>query len=387
MKLFSAFLDFFTDSPNMWRTSVVLCIFLIVLIGCLADRELIPLDPPGNLTLLEFEDRDVIVEWDPVEAESVRGTFKGYLVRIWNHVWSQVYAIPPGTTKTAVQFYPFSRNFITVAVRNDKYVGPRSNAISFDAPQTEPNMPFLFEHFQLGANSVLLQWNKPTQPNGVLLGYNIYCSEMEGDTINEKSTIRYFVSGADNFQAKLTGLKEGTKYFVQIGAVNCAGESERKSIEIDLEVHIPQEPAMPSFRYKIDYNITDLKQQMKHLCQKTKQNPYYVVNVTNAANELDKKYTIHNHTDWIHINTNCLVNTLIKWVPDIDNNPGDYFYVKYKIKGEPEYLKAGPELEEDYLILENFNACVNYEIILVAVDGKYETESEMQETPAVVYKF
>lgn len=97
---------------------------------------MIPLEPPANLTFLTFEDKDVTVEWDAIDPSSVRGTFKGYLVRIWNHVWSQVYAIPPGITRTAVQFYPYSKNFITVAVRNDKYVGPRSNAVSFDAPQT-----------------------------------------------------------------------------------------------------------------------------------------------------------------------------------------------------------------------------------------------------------
>lgn len=88
-------------------------------------------------------------------------------------------------------------------------------------------MPHLFEHHQLGSNSVLLQWNKPTQPNGVLLGYNVYCSEMNGAMVNEKTTVKYFVSGANNFQAKLTGIKEGLKYFVQLGAVNCAGESDQ----------------------------------------------------------------------------------------------------------------------------------------------------------------
>nr|CAI5841282.1 unnamed protein product [Callosobruchus analis] len=89
--------------------------------------------------------RDVLIKWDPVDPASVRGTFRGYLV----------YAIPPDVTSTAIQFFPYSRNFITVAVRNDKYVGPRSQAVSFEAPQTEPNMPQLFEHYVLGNHSVL----------------------------------------------------------------------------------------------------------------------------------------------------------------------------------------------------------------------------------------
>lgn len=83
-----------------------------------------------------FEEKDVILKWDAVEPSSVRGTFRGYLVRVWNHAFSQVYAIPPDVTRTAIQFFPYSKNFVTAAVRNDKYVGPRSIPIAFEAPQT-----------------------------------------------------------------------------------------------------------------------------------------------------------------------------------------------------------------------------------------------------------
>ncbi|KAF7276766.1 hypothetical protein GWI33_009392, partial [Rhynchophorus ferrugineus] len=189
--------------------------------------ELIPLQAPENLTLLNFDDRDVIIKWEPISPDTVRGTFRGYIVRVWNHGLSQVYAVPPDVTKTAVQFFPYSKNFITVSVRNDKYVGPRSEAISFDAPQTEPGMPFLFEQNQLGSRSALLQWSKPSNPNGILLGYNLYCSEAVDYGINEKTTVHEFIQGADNTQAKITGLKEGQKYQIDIAAINCAGEGEQ----------------------------------------------------------------------------------------------------------------------------------------------------------------
>ncbi|CAH1118901.1 unnamed protein product [Phaedon cochleariae] len=375
----------------MWHFSVVFVVST-VLTKCFAYRELIPMQPPGNLSFIDFDDRDVLIQWEQVEPQSVRGTFKGYLVRVWNHAFSQVYAIPPEMTKTAVQFFPYSKNFMTVAVRNDKYVGPRSNAISFDAPQTEPNMPFLFEHFQMGKHSVLLQWNKPTQPNGIMLGYNIYCSEMSGTTPDEKTTVKYFVSGADNFQAKLTGLKEGRRYFVQIGAVNCAGESDHNTLEVELEEHVPEKPSMPTFKYQIDYNITDKNDLMKKECSQSRQQPkthdtpgdFYM----SKGEEKDTTVTPSSvPKEWVQVHRNCLVNTLIKWIPDVDNNAGEHFYVKYRIKGEPEFTKSAPELEEDYSVLENFNACVNYELIVVAVDGEFETESEMQETPAVMFMF
>lgn len=88
-------------------------------------------------------------------------------------------------------------------------------------------MPFLFEQNQLGAHSALLQWSKPSNPNGILLGYNIYCSEAMDIGINDKTTVHEFIQGPDNTQAKITGLKLGQKYQIEIAAVNCAGEGEQ----------------------------------------------------------------------------------------------------------------------------------------------------------------
>lgn len=99
------------------------------------EGELVPQEAPSNLTLLEIRNRQVIIEWDPINPQSVRGNFKAYLVRTWDHAGSQVYAFPPDVTKANVEFFPFSKNFITVSVRNEKYIGPPSEAISFDAPQ------------------------------------------------------------------------------------------------------------------------------------------------------------------------------------------------------------------------------------------------------------
>ncbi|CAH1977034.1 unnamed protein product [Acanthoscelides obtectus] len=371
----------------LFRSWIILGYLFRTNVYCGPNRELIPLEAPANLTFIDFDDRDVLIKWDSVDPASVRGTFRGYLIRVWNHALSQVYAIPPDVTSTAIQFFPYSRNFITVAVRNDKYVGPRSQAISFEAPQTEPNMPHLFEHYPLGNHSVLLQWSVPTQPNGVLIGYDVYCAEMRGDEVDERSTIRYFVTGSENLQAKLTGLKAETKYYVQVAGVNCAGEGDRKAIEVELEPHEPYPPSMPSFKYKIDYNLTDKEEQNRKKCNRTRlQNSFqdWEDSWVLGNGEKGKIVTVGSKKEWSH--TSCLVNTMIKWIPDVtSDNPGEYFYVKYRIKGDPEYIKSTPQFDEDYMILENFNACVNYEIILIAVDGEYETESEMQETPAIMF--
>ncbi|CAG9769886.1 unnamed protein product [Ceutorhynchus assimilis] len=365
-------------------------------------RELIPLKAPQNLTLHNFDDKEAVISWEPIPSESVRGTFRGYIVRIWNNGLSQVYAIPPEITKTSVQFFPYSKNFIAVSVRNDKYVGPRSAAISFDAPQTEPGMPFLFEYNQLGSHSALLQWSKPNTPNGILLGYNLYCSEALEFGINEKSTVNEFIQGPGNTQAKITGLKLGQKYQIEIAAVNCAGESEHNTLVVEVEPHQPYPPSMPSFKYKINYNATEKTDYFHKECSKPRY-PYtpqstlsidhidddsYIFNVTAEKVVTPKPSTTVAPEQLQQVTAGddpCMVKTLIKWIPDVVHNPGEYFFMKYRLKGNPDWIETPSEQSEDFLIINNFNGCRSYEIVLVAVDGEYRTESEIQETPAVLF--
>lgn len=98
---------------------------------------MIPLEAPTNVSLhrTAIEPNEIDVTWDPVTIESVRGELRGYLIRVWNHLGTQEYARPFDVNRASIEFEPFAQNFITVSVRNDRYVGPPSTAIKFDAPQ------------------------------------------------------------------------------------------------------------------------------------------------------------------------------------------------------------------------------------------------------------
>ncbi|CAH0554980.1 unnamed protein product [Brassicogethes aeneus] len=381
------------------------CLLLVYLVGVTVHgdtRELIPLEAPENLTLIDIGERDVMIMWSPVNKLSVRGTFRGYIIRVWNHVQTQVYAVPPDVTTTNVQFFPYSKNFITVSVRNEKYVGPRSTAIRFDAPQTEPSYPYLFEWHQLGNDSVLLQWNKPKQPNGILIGYNIYTSKMKpSGGIDEKSTIHQSISDPNKFQTKVTGLKEGVKYQVDLAAVNCAGESEHNSIEMELEQHTPETPSIPFFKYKIDYKPMDsLNECIKPTVPIVTVPPkvdidfndfdddYFVFNETETGKIVRGTTTKKPKTTTKKIDTThdpCIVDCMITWMPDVDDVPGEHFYVKYRQRGLKDFNTTDPIKNEDFVILKKFNGCQSYEIVLVTVDGDHETESDLQMTPAVLF--
>lgn len=68
----------------------------------------------------------------------------------------------------------------------------------------------------------------------------------------------------------------------------------------------------------------------------------------------------------------------------MDANPGNHFFLKYRQKNEEEFQITQPEMSEDFIILSNFNACKNYEIVMVAVDGQYRTESDLVVTPTQI---
>lgn len=88
-----------------------------------------------------------------------------------------------------------------------------------------PNYPTLFEAHQIGNNSLLLQWNMPTQPNGILLGYKIYCTEVNSTYLNDATAFSFVVLDPLKFQTKLPDLRPGATYKIGIAALNCVGES------------------------------------------------------------------------------------------------------------------------------------------------------------------
>jgi hypothetical protein len=174
----------------------------------------------------------------------------------------------------------------------------------------------------------------------------------------------------------------------------------RKTTEVLLEPHTSSEPFPPKFIYKINYTLPSRDE----MCYRSSPTPvapaedeeqqgkgnerqeydyydYLIFNETKKtqAKSVEKKSTTA--TPEADSEKRCLVDCMVLWLPDVRNNPGEYFYLKYRLKGEKEFQVTEPEMSEDFIILRNFNACKNYEIVLTAVDGDYSTDSGILITP------
>lgn len=72
----------------------------------------------------------------------------------------------------------------------------------------------------------MIRWSKPTLNNGILLGYKIYCREINESFPEIQREASHQINDPEKYQAKLTGLQQGVKYQIGVSAVNCAGESD-----------------------------------------------------------------------------------------------------------------------------------------------------------------
>lgn len=68
----------------------------------------------------------------------------------------------------------------------------------------------------------------------------------------------------------------------------------------------------------------------------------------------------------------------VTWEPILSGTPGSHFYVKYRIKGKPQFESTPPQINEDNIEIGGLDADREYEFRVVAVDGNFESPSAIQ---------
>uniref|UniRef100_U5EU82 Putative neuronal cell adhesion molecule n=1 Tax=Corethrella appendiculata TaxID=1370023 RepID=U5EU82_9DIPT len=296
-----------------------------------------PLNAPTNFTLQQVTSAtSALLSWEPVSPESVRGHFKGYKIQTWtdtdgeDHL-REIHVKVDSTKALVTKFVPDTTNYARVLVFNGRYNGPPSNTISFDTPEGVPSTVQSFEAIPLGSSAFMLKWKKPLQPNGKLTGYKIYYEEVKGTSLEPRLERHPHIEDSRVTDAKLAGLKPNTKYRLHITATTKAGEGE-------------------------DYYI---EQKTLTVLSVLPDTPYFI---------------------WERLPTdNGLANIKVKWLPNLDGKPGSHFFVKYRVKGESQWLQTDPQLDENYLTVHGLTPDTYYEFRVVSVDGEHTSESVSQE--------
>ncbi|KAJ8258701.1 hypothetical protein COCON_G00177130 [Conger conger] len=165
-----------------------------------------PTEAPTNLRFSKNDSTEVTVHWTPVDPSSVRGEFKAYRVYYWRES-SQLKGLSVSKEKMTHDFYstnpepsgvlapliPYSNYKMYMVVANKDHEGPPSNTVQFQTKEGVPGPPKFFRIIQRHSN-VNLKWDKPLEPNGILIGYILKYQTVNGTQLGRRHVENFFTN-------------------------------------------------------------------------------------------------------------------------------------------------------------------------------------------------
>ncbi|XP_058230145.1 neurofascin homolog (chicken) a isoform X14 [Hemibagrus wyckioides] len=169
-----------------------------------------PTESPGNLRVSKLNSSKVNVNWIPVSAKSINGEFKEYRLYYWREA-SLVKDLKVNKDKKTKGFFsdvsqnsgvledlvPYSKYKMYMVVANNKFEGPHSNTVEFQTKEGLPGAPKFFKIVQRNTNTIHLEWNKPLEPNGILIGYTLQYKTVNGTQEGNLQVMSFFPNETD----------------------------------------------------------------------------------------------------------------------------------------------------------------------------------------------
>uniref|UniRef100_A0A8C2BDD8 Neural cell adhesion molecule L1 n=1 Tax=Cyprinus carpio TaxID=7962 RepID=A0A8C2BDD8_CYPCA len=170
-----------------------------------------PSTAPTELRVSKINSTKVNLNWVPVDPSTVNGEFKEYKLYYWREA-SLIKGLKVNKTKlhkgfftTAEQpsgilteLFPYSKYKMYMVVANREYEGPQSNTVEFYTKEGEPGAPKYFR-IQRHTGVVHLKWDKPLEPNGVLIGYTLQYHTGELILISDILAHEYIITKLKHF--------------------------------------------------------------------------------------------------------------------------------------------------------------------------------------------
>ncbi|XP_071017498.1 neurofascin-like isoform X4 [Oncorhynchus clarkii lewisi] len=155
-----------------------------------------PTAPPTDLHVSKIDSTKVNIHWTPVDPNTVLGEFKEYRLYYWRE-GSMVKGLRVNKEKKTKGFYstvaqptgiltdlqPYSHYRMFMVVANSRYDGPPSNHVDFHTKEGVPDLPQFFKIVQRSPESIHLEWDKPLEPNGILIGYTLNYQAVNGSRV------------------------------------------------------------------------------------------------------------------------------------------------------------------------------------------------------------
>ncbi|XP_040599126.1 neuronal cell adhesion molecule isoform X45 [Mesocricetus auratus] len=144
----------------------------------------LPMVAPGNVRVNVVNSTLAEVHWDPVPLKSVRGHLQGYRIYYWKaqgsskrnrrHIEKKILTFQGSKTHGMLPgLQPYSHYTLNVRVVNGKGEGPASTDRGFHTPEGVPSAPSSLKIVNPTLDSLTLEWDPPSHPNGILTEYTL----------------------------------------------------------------------------------------------------------------------------------------------------------------------------------------------------------------------
>uniref|UniRef100_A0A4W6E8U6 Neural cell adhesion molecule L1 n=1 Tax=Lates calcarifer TaxID=8187 RepID=A0A4W6E8U6_LATCA len=204
-----------------------------VVIGYSGEDE--PTDAPTDLRVSKVDINKTYIHWKPVDPNSVRGEFKEYRLYYWRES-SLVPGLVVSKEKKTKGFYstmaepsgilsdlvPYSKYKMFMVVANSRFEGPRSNTVEFTTKEGVPDAPRFFRINRRSFDTIYLEWDKPLEPNGILIGYRLKYQIGEWHVLLHN--LATFLPNATDFTLRLPD--RSTRYKFYLSALTQVGAGE-----------------------------------------------------------------------------------------------------------------------------------------------------------------
>ncbi|XP_036774847.2 neuronal cell adhesion molecule isoform X6 [Manis pentadactyla] len=144
----------------------------------------LPMVAPGNVRVNVVNSTLAEVRWEPVPLKSIRGHLQGYRIYYWKaqssskrnrrHIEKKILTFQGSKTHGMLPgLEPFSHYTVNVRVVNGKGEGPASPDRVFNTPEGVPSAPSSLKIINPTLDSLTLEWDPPSHPNGILTEYTL----------------------------------------------------------------------------------------------------------------------------------------------------------------------------------------------------------------------
>ncbi|XP_036956828.1 neurofascin homolog (chicken) a isoform X15 [Acanthopagrus latus] len=195
-----------------------------------------PTDAPTALRVSKVESTTANIHWKPVALNSVQGEFKEYRLYYWRES-SLVAGLVVSKEKKTKGFFstvaepsgilsdlvPYSKYKMFMVVANSRFESPLSNTVEFTTKEGVPDAPKFFRINRRGFDTLQLEWGKPLEPNGILVGYLLKYQTVNGTRLGHPQ-FKNLLPNETEFTLRLPDRSVRYKFFLSARTQEGAGE-------------------------------------------------------------------------------------------------------------------------------------------------------------------